>query len=195
VLAGLCCALSPAGCGSKATIGPRPDPDAERVPVLVAKQDIRSGTWIKDPAEFFHTVHYPKGEEPADALRASSQLVRKWTVRPMLEGEPVRDYDLADQEPTQLGERERGMTIPVPEADRISSLVPGCRLDILVSRSVAGTDKDLLEPFLHNVLVLAISGKRQAATLVVTESEAVQLAEARARGKLKLVVVAPPSLR
>ena len=190
----------------------RPPPQQSTNQVLVAKQDLPAGTFVK-------VEHMQWRGWPADGIDATFVLKGKGSMKTFA-GSVVRKGIVAGEPITAkrvvksgergflaavLGAGMRGISVKVTASSGISGLVfPGDRVDLILSHKFAGPGagtkkrkmRSASETFLTNVRVLAIGqttddqkGKpivAKTATLEVTPKQAEVVAVAVQLGKLSL---------
>lgn len=185
--------------GSSATAA-----DTPTVAVLVARRDINSWTVLNEPEKWFKKVRYVKGDEPRDAITSFAQLKGMMTARPLAEDQPVKHRDVRKKpagEPlaSLLPKGMRAIALKMPPADANGFILPGSRVDVLVSTPKA-KGKRVTKTLVENLLVVAVDtrevrgGERatdNVATLAVTLEQARTLSKALKTGTLRLVLRAP----
>src|SRR2546427_2297309 len=198
------------GCGLVASymtsrvIADRSDkPSEEKVTVLVARQNITMGTWVKDAEKLFEEKQFTKGEEPKKAIRSFDDVRGKRLNKPLSEEQFVTPDDLATKEQEGLAALMqpgmRALALKVDAAAQVGGFVQShSRVDIVsvVKRNENETYSKII---LQNILVLAVDQTsirpedKQAfvantVTVQVTPQQAEVLSLAMELGTLKLIM-------
>jgi Flp pilus assembly protein CpaB len=94
----------------------------ELIEVPVARSDIRAGTLLANPEQFFETRSYPKSSVGPATIKAMDRLRGKVVAKPILDGEPANPAQLAEAGPTVISAPNRkALTVRVhmdPETDK-----------------------------------------------------------------------------
>lgn len=179
-----------------------PAAEEEKVQVLVAKQKIPVGTYIKDPEKYFIFKPYTKGEEPKKAIRAMEQVKDRRLNKPLNEEQFVTPDDLLDPKHAgiehQVPAGMRAIALKVNPASVVAGFVlPNSRVDVVCT--VRGGENSFTQTILQNMLVLASDmnyirdGEKQAqmsstVTLAAKPEDAQKLRLAEAVGELSLTL-------
>lgn len=136
-------------------------PETETVEVLVAAKNLEMGVALKNVDEAFLVKHFPKGEEPKDAIAKREDLKDRVLKRGLRAGDFVRVDDLFDQNTPGLwvslpaGHRAVGIRVNMEAIAGGFASLPHSRVDIIATIR-RGSDKDSFsQVLLENVLVLA----------------------------------------
>jgi pilus assembly protein CpaB len=155
------------------TVEDRANADAERVPVLVVREDIPKGT----PGEtviqqaFVAEDKIPKEFLPATAIRDVDQIAGKVSFNDFSANQILVDGMFVDPAISQVGVSQRleadevAVSVPISGANAVSGLlVPGDEVDILVRTAIeagqgAGSEGVTAQPsrlLYHEAMILAI---------------------------------------
>jgi pilus assembly protein CpaB len=177
--------------------------EVEKVTVLVAKQNIPMGTFLKEPEKFFEEKQFTKGEEPKKAIRELALLKDRRLNKPINQEAFVTQDDVNEKGQDGLGgvipNGYRAVGIRVTAESTAGGFVmPHSHVDIVsvVRRSDTETYSKII---LQNVLVLAVDTLDQrpedkkamvvsTVTVQVTPQEAEKLSLAKELGTLQLIM-------
>ncbi len=180
-------------------IGPasRAGEPQELVAVLAARRDVPPFEALKKPEMYFKVVHYLKGDEPRDAVTDFAQVKGQRLVRRLVEDQPLKKIDIADNPAagTYVG-RPEGTRVVALEIEQglIGLLLPGCHVDVAVVTTEAGkepTCKVVMEDLLLHAADGFTDRLHMTATVAVTLEQAVKLADAVKAGNVHLVLRPP----
>jgi pilus assembly protein CpaB len=177
--------------------------EEEKVKVLVARQNLPMGTFVKDPEKLFEEKDFVRGEEPKKAAKTFDEVRNKRLSKPVNAEQWVSVEDL-------LSKDQNGFTVTIPKGMRAMAIkvnidtivagfvLPNSRVDVL--NTVRQGDKDsYTQTILQNMLVLSVDQARNrpddkdtilgnTVTLAVTPEEAQKLSLAQQMGELRLVL-------
>ena len=178
--------------------------ESEAVPVAVAAADLPWGTKIK--SEMIKTIPFLKESLPAGYVENAATLHGRVLIAPLKTNEPVTEHRLAPTSVTVGGVSavikpgKRAIAVKGDKVIGISGFIlPGNRVDVLVTMTDPRTKSEVTKLVLENVPVLATgtqlqeNGKDEPApvdvyTLEVAPEEGEKLALAAARGKLQFAL-------
>jgi pilus assembly protein CpaB len=186
---------------SKAGSGGQPGVD-----VLVAADDLPVGNKVED--RDVKVVHYPAGDLPANCYRLKSSVVGRGVILPIARGEFFVPNKLAGENagsglPSLIPPGMRAVSVRVNEVIGVAGFVlPGTRVDVLLTGSPSGSGGEQTTTVLENVAVIAsgqrleknAAGQPQTApviTLLVSPDDAQRLTLAQAQGKITLALRSP----
>jgi Flp pilus assembly protein CpaB len=112
--------------------------DSDFQDVFVARVEIRQGTIIRDPDQFFKKVRVVKDFAPPSAIRDIDELKDKVVVRTLDERQIVLKADLHEE--SKLPKGMRAVTIKGMAGDVAAFILPGARVDLV------GTFRDPKNP-------------------------------------------------
>ena len=93
--------------------------EAEKVSVLVARQNIAAGTLLRDPDKFFEEKQFIKGEDPTGAIRSFNELKDRLLNKPLRAEQFVTAGDLSEPEKNEpVREQEPGTRKEVANSDQ-----------------------------------------------------------------------------
>lgn len=179
-------------------------PRQETVDILVARQDLRQGTFIKDMGDVnkhFKMKKVPKEVVPKAAMTDPNHLLGKTLNKSLSEDAHVTPNDITEDRGPRLEEGQVAYAIRVDQEKTAGGFViPGRRVNVILveRRSNAPPQAKLL---LEGLLVLAADaltappeGSKAnivptTVTLAVTPKEAQMLAEAKELGQLSLALL------
>jgi pilus assembly protein CpaB len=171
------------------------------VDVLVAAKDLAVGSKINNDDIKF--AHIPQGSIPASAMRQRTDALERGVVLPIAAGEFILPSKLAADKagsglPSLIPPGMRAMSVRVNEVVSVAGFVlPGTRVDVLLTGKSTGSSDDQTTTVLENVAVLATGQKleRNSAgdpenaaviTLLVSPDDAQKLTLASSQGKIQL---------
>ena len=178
--------------------------ESEAVPVAVAAADLPWGTKIK--SEMIKTIPFLKESLPAGYVENAATLHGRVLIAPLQTNEPITEHRLAPTSVTVGGVSavikpgKRAIAVKGDKVIGISGFIlPGNRVDVLVTMTDPRTKSEVTKLVLENVPVLATgtqlqeNGKDEPApvdvyTLEVAPEEGEKLALAAARGKLQFAL-------
>ncbi len=182
--------------GAKSQSGP-----IQGVDVLVAAKDLAVGSKINNDDIKFARI--PQGSIPANAMRQKTDALERGVVLPITAGEFILPSKLAADKagsglPSLIPPGMRAMSVRVNEVVSVAGFVlPGTRVDVLLTGKSSGSSDDQTTTVLENVAVLATGQKleRNSAgdpenaaviTLLVSPDDAQKLTLASSQGKIQL---------
>jgi pilus assembly protein CpaB len=177
--------------------------EEEKIKILVARQNLAQGTYVKEPEKLFDEKEFVRGEEPKKAAKTYDELRGKRLSKPVNAEQWVSVDDLLSKEQGGLGvaipKGMRAMAIKVNIDTIVAGFVlPNSRVDVL--NTVRQGDKDsYTQTILQNMLVLSVDQTKDrdpdkqsilgnTVTLAVTPEEAQTLSLAQQMGELRLVL-------
>lgn len=180
--------------------------EEEKVKVLVARQNLVAGTYVRDPQKLFVEKEFVKGQEPKKAAKSFDEVKDRLLAKSLSAEQWVSVDDLLKKEDAGIGVKlpkgMRAMTIKVTIDTLVGGFVlPNSRVDVV--HTVRRDDKDsYAQIILQNMLVLAVGAvdvrdpeKKHivdsTVTLAVTPDEAQKLSLAQTMGELRLMLKAP----
>jgi pilus assembly protein CpaB len=197
------------GCGLAASymtsrlIADRQTPvEEDKVSILVAKQNLSLGLFVKDPERYFEWKEFTQGQEPRKAIRNFEEIKDKRLNKPLSAEQFVTADDLDDKGtiglPGQMPKGMRAVALKVNVDTSVGGFVlPNNRVDIVcvVRRGEDVQSKIILQ----NVLVLAVDQTSQrpedklatvssTVTVLVTPAQAEKLSLATETGTLRLIL-------
>lgn len=180
------------------------------VDVVVAADDLQVGARIED--HDVRVVRFPEGILPANTFRRMSQVVGRGVVQPITKGDFILPNRLAGENagsglPSLIPPGMRANTVRVNEVTSVAGfVVPGTRVDVLLTGNPTGGSEQQTTTVLQNVAVVATgptleknsNGGAQASpdvTLLVSPDDAQKLTLASSQGKIQLVLRNPLDTR
>ncbi|HTZ57200.1 MAG TPA: Flp pilus assembly protein CpaB [Acidobacteriaceae bacterium] len=174
--------------------------------VLVAADDLQVGTKIDEKDVKF--VHFPSSDLPAGVFHYVNKVVGRGVIQPMSKGEFILTNKLAGENagaglPGLIPPGMRAISVRVNDTTSVSGFVlPGTRVDVLLTGNPAGSGEQQTTTVLENVAVIATGQKleRNAAgepqnttviTLLVSPDDAQKLTLASNQGKIQLALRNP----
>jgi Flp pilus assembly protein CpaB len=135
---------------------PRQPPKVETVNVLVAGRGLPVGTMFTDEdfAGMVATRAVPRDSAADDAVTAAEGLKGRRILRPLSEGEPIRQRDLSRATDGRLAIPAEKRVATAKVAPSAGFEVPGSYVDVLATRRVG--KKLVAFPLLVNVQILAV---------------------------------------
>src|SRR6202453_4106664 len=164
--------------------------------VIVAADDLQVGTKIDD--KDIRIVHFPSGDLPDGRFHFKNKVVGRGVVLPIAKGEFILTNKLAGE--------NAGFCLPslIPPGMRAGSvfLLPGTRVDVLLTGNPQGSNEPQTDTVLENVAVIATgqrlernsAGEPQSApvvTLLVSPDDAERLTLAASQGHIQLALRNP----
>jgi len=174
--------------------------------VLVAADDLQVGTKIDDKDIRF--VRFPSSDLPVGVFHFKDKVVGRGVVQPISRGEFILTNKLAGENagaglPGLIPPGMRAISVRVNDTTSVSGFVlPGTRVDILLTGNPGGSSEQQTTTVLENVAVIATGQKleRNAAgepqtttviTLLVSPDDAQKLTLASNQGKIQLALRNP----
>jgi pilus assembly protein CpaB len=180
-------------------------PGAANVPpgdsIVIAATNISLGAKIED--KDVKAVQLPAADLPPRHFRQKSQVLGRGVIVPIAQGEFVLPEKLAGENagsglPALIPTGMRAVSVRVNEVIGVAGfVVPGTRVDVLLTGSPSGSGGERTTTVLENVAVIAsgqrlersVVGEAQTApviTLLVSPDDAQKLALAQSQGKIQL---------
>jgi pilus assembly protein CpaB len=174
--------------------------EEEKIKILVARQNLTQGTFVKEPEKMFEEKDFTKGEEPKKAAKSFDEVRNKRLAKGLSAEQWVSVDDLLskDQSDFQVPKGMRAMAIKVNVDTIVAGFVlPNSRVDVL--NTVPGEKEAYTQTILQNMLVLSVDQQNvrdqekktilgNTVTLAVTPEEAQTLSLAQKMGELRLVL-------
>lgn len=173
--------------------------------VLVAARDIQIGTRIAEAD--VKVAHYPSAELPLGAFPGKSRrdIVGRGAILPIVKGEFFLPTKVAAENsgsglPSLIPAGFRAVSVRVNDVVSVAGfVVPGTRVDVLLTGTPPGGKEPFTTTVLENALVLAVgqrlernsSGDPQTSpviTLQVTPEDAQKLTLATSEGRIQLAL-------
>jgi pilus assembly protein CpaB len=177
-------------------------PQRTEVRMAVAVRDLALGAVVQ--AEDIRLVDWPGKQLPEGYFANIDEVAGRALVRPVSMNEPFLRAKLADRDakglPIIIPEGMRGMSVRADEVVGVAGYVlPGMRVDVLVTISPPGDQQKLTRVILQNIQVLTAGqtmeqnaeGKPMTVTvitLLVTPEQAEVLALAANEGRVQLAL-------
>jgi pilus assembly protein CpaB len=177
---------------------------SQAVPVAVAAVNLRWGTKLKK--QMIKTAHFLEGSLPSGYISDPSDIEGRVIIAPLRQNEPITNWRLAPETVDTGGVSaiitpgKRAIAIKGDKVIGLSGFIlPGNRVDVLVTMRDPSTKRDITKTVLENILVLATGTEieeddkgEQAPvdvyTLEVTPVEGEKLALGAAEGKINLAL-------
>jgi pilus assembly protein CpaB len=177
---------------------------SEAVPIAVAAVDLRLGTKLKKP--MIKTTHFLKGSLPSGYISDPTSLEGRVVITSLRENEPITEWRLAPTTVSTGGVSAiimPGKRAVAVKGDKVIGLsgfiLPGNRVDVLVTIKDGGNKKEITKTVLQNILVLASGTELEendkgdpapvdVYTLEVTPEEAEKLALSAVEGRLQFAL-------
>lgn len=180
--------------------------NAPGVDVVIAAGDIPVGVKIED--KDVKVVRFPSGDLPPSCFHLKSSVVGRGVVLPIAKGEFVLPLKLAGENagyglPSLIPPGMRAISVRVNEVVSVAGFVlPGTRVDVLVTGNPSGASEQQTTTVLENVAVIAAgqrlernaAGDPQTApviTLLVSPDDAQKLTLASTQGRIQLALRNP----
>ena len=174
--------------------------------IVIAATDISLGAKIED--KDIKVVQLPATDLPPRHFKQKSQVLGRGVVVPILRGEFVLPEKLAGENagsglPALIPPGMRAVSVRVNEVIGVAGfVVPGTRVDVLLTGNPAASSGEQTTTVLENVAVIAsgqklersVTGEAQTApviTLLVSPGDAQKLALAQSQGKIQLALRNP----
>ena len=176
------------------------------VDVLVAANDLPVGNKVED--RDVKVVRFPAGDLPTSCYHLKSSVVGHGVILPIARGEFFLPNKLAGENagsglPALIPPGMRAVSVRVNEVIGVAGfVVPGTRVDVLLTGNPSGGSQEQTTTVLENVAVIAsgqrlernAAGQPQTApviTLLVSPDDAQKLTLAQAQGKIQLTLRSP----
>ncbi len=176
------------------------------VDVVVAAEDLQVGAKIED--RDVKLVHFPIEVLPPHSYRLMSQVVGRGVVLPIAQGDFVLPSKLAGENagfglPSLIPTGMRAVSVRVNEVVSVAGfVVPGTRVDVLLTGNPAGGTDQQTSTVLENVMVIATGQKLErnaggdpqmtpVITLLVSPDDAQKLTLASTQGRIQLALRNP----
>jgi pilus assembly protein CpaB len=176
------------------------------VDVVVAAEDLQVGAKIED--RDIKLVHFPIEALPPHCYRLMSQVVGRGVVLPIAQGDFVLPSKLAGENagfglPSLIPTGMRAVSVRVNEVVSVAGfVVPGTRVDVLLTGNPAGGTDQQTSTVLENVMVIATGQKLErnaggdpqmtpVITLLVSPDDAQKLTLASTQGRIQLALRNP----
>jgi pilus assembly protein CpaB len=175
--------------------------------VVVATDDLTVGTRIQE--KDVRVVRVPTEVVPPGSYRQKNRVVGRGVVQPIAAGEFVLPSKLAAENggsglPSMIPPGMRAVSVRISDSSSVAGFVlPGTRVDVLMTGSLGGSGEPQTITVLRNVAVLAngqkmdrsvLSGDSQNSpviTLAVSPDDAEKLALAMNQGHIQLALRNP----
>jgi len=174
--------------------------------VVIAAGDIQVGAKIED--KDVKVVRLPSADLPSSYIRQKSSVIGRGVVLPIAKGEFVLPLKLAGENagyglPSLIPPGMRAVSVRVNEVVSVAGFVlPGTRVDVLLTGNPSGTSEQQTTTVLENVAVIATgqrlernaAGDPQTApviTLLVSPDDAQKLTLASTQGRIQLALRNP----
>src|SRR5580693_2729360 len=178
--------------------------------VVVAADDLQVGTKIDD--KDIRVVHFPSADLPDGRYRQKTKVVGRGVVLPIAKGEFILQNKLAGENagsglPSLIPPGMRAVSVRVNDTTSVSGFVlPGTRVDVLLTGSPQGSSEPQTTTVLENVAVIATGQRleRNSAgdpqttpviTLLVSPDDAQKLTLASNQGHIQLALRNPMDTR
>jgi pilus assembly protein CpaB len=176
------------------------------VDVVLATTDVQVGAKLED--RDVRIARIPASVAPPNAYHSKSTIIGRGVILPIQRGEFVLPSKLAAENggsglPSLIPPGMRAMSVRVNEVVAVAGfVVPGTRVDVLLTGNPAGSSESQTNTVLENVLVIAAGQKleRNAAgepqstpviTLLVSPDDAQRLTLASSQGHIQLALRNP----
>src|ERR1700758_3867494 len=174
--------------------------------VIVAANDLQVGSKLQDGD--VRMVKVPASVLPPNSFRSRSQLIGRGVILPIQRGEFILPSKLAAENagsglPSLIPPGMRAVSVRVNEVVAVAGfVVPGTRVDVLLTGNPQGASESQTTTVLENVLVIAAGQKleRNAAgdpqstpviTLLVSPDDAQKVTLASSQGHIQLALRNP----
>jgi pilus assembly protein CpaB len=171
------------------------------VEAVVATNDLQVGQKIGD--RDVRLVRFPEGTLPPNYIRSMSQVVGRGVVLPISKGEFILPGKLAGENagfglPSLIPPGMRAVSVRVNEVVSVAGfVVPGTRVDVLLTGTPQGGGEPRTTTVLENVAVIATGQKLErnaggepqmtpVITLLVSPDDAQKLTLATTQGRIQL---------
>jgi len=174
--------------------------------VVVAALDLQVGAKLED--KDLQEIRLPGANLPQGYFQNKADVLGRGVVMPIAKGEFILPSKLAAENagaglPSLIPPGMRAVSVRVNEVVAVAGLViPGTRVDVLLTGNPRGTDEPLTTTVLENVEVLAAGHKLQRSsqgepqsvpviTLLVSPEDAQKLTMASSEGHIQLALRNP----
>jgi pilus assembly protein CpaB len=174
--------------------------------VIVAASDVQVGAKLQDGD--VRSVKVPASVAPPNFFRSKSQIIGRGVILPIQRGEFILPSKLAAENagsglPSLIPPGMRAVSVRVNEVVAVAGfVVPGTRVDVLLTGNPAGANEPQTTTVLENVAVIAAGQRleRNAAgdpqttpviTLLVSPDDAQKLTLASSQGHIQLALRNP----
>lgn len=171
--------------------------------IVVAAQALQVGAMLD--SSNLRTISWPAGEPISGMFTRVDDCVGRAVITPLAENEPILEAKLAPKAagaglPATIPEGMRALTVAVNDVIGVAGfVVPGTKVDVLVTGQVPGGSGSITKTILENVPVLAAGqkieqdreGKPQTVpvvTLLVSPEDADKLTMASTQGRIQLAL-------
>ncbi len=178
--------------------------------VVVAANDLEVGARIRDSD--VKVVRFPEGTLPPNTFHRMSQVIGRGVVQSIGRGEFILPNKLASENggsglPSLIPPGMRAVSVRVNEVTSVAGfVVPGTRVDVLLTGNPTGSGEQQTTTVLENVAVVAngttlernSNGDPQSSpevTLLVSPDDAQKLTLATTQGKIQLALRNPLDTR
>lgn len=176
------------------------------VDVLLASRDLTVGQKLEESD--FRIAKVPASIVPPKSFRSPGKALGRGIILPISRGEFILDSKLADPNagsglPSLIPAGMRAVSVRVNEVVAVAGfVVPGTRVDVLLTGNPAGANEQQTTTVLENVLVVAAgqhlernaAGEPQSTpviTLLVSPDDAQKLTLAASQGHIQLTLRSP----
>jgi pilus assembly protein CpaB len=176
------------------------------VDVVVAARDLQVGSKLEDAD--VRLAKLPAAELPAGIYQRKNQVVGRGIVQPVGRGEYILPTKLAAENggsglPTLIPPGMRAVSVRVNDVVAVAGfVVPGTRVDVLLTGNPSGGAEPVTTTVLENVLVLAAGQRLERSaggdpqtvpviTLLVSPDDAQKLTLSSAEGRIQLALRNP----
>jgi pilus assembly protein CpaB len=178
--------------------------------ILVAAEDLQVGTKIEE--KDIKSVHFPSADLPLGVFHFKNKVIGRGVVFPIARGEFITTNKLAGENagsglPSLIPPGMRAVSVRVNDTTSVSGFVlPGTRVDVLLTGSPQGSSEPQTTTVLENVAVIATGQRleRNSAgdpqttpviTLLVSPDDAQKLTLASNQGHIQLALRNPMDTR
>jgi len=176
------------------------------VDVVIAANDVPVGAKVED--RDVKVVRFPAADLPPNCFHLKSSVIGRGAVLPIAKGEFFLPNKLAGENagsgmPSLIPPGMRAMSVRVNEVIGVAGfVVPGTRVDVLLTGNPSGASTQQTTTVLENVAVIATGQKLEkntagepqltpVITLLVSPDDAQKLTLAMAQGKIQLALRNP----
>jgi pilus assembly protein CpaB len=179
--------------------------------VFVAADDLQVGTKIED--KDIKYAHFPSSVLPVGVFHRRDKLIGRGVIQPVSKDELILSNKLAGENagyglPALIPPGMRAVSVRVNDTSSVSGFVlPGTRVDVLLTGEPQGSTQTQTTTVLENVLVLANGPRLERAanggeaiatsviTLLVSPDDAQKLTLASNQGRIQLALRNPLDTR
>jgi Flp pilus assembly protein CpaB len=168
---------------------------SETVQVLVARSEVRAGTYLAAPEKFFDSRVYPKADVQPDAISDMDELREKVVLRKIAMGQPARRIHVMQGEspplPFNLPPGHYAVTLRAKiEAELSGFVVPGSRVSLIYFVPDPKDPKKVMaRMLLENLVVLHYQGASPEETRYPPPVSAILTVSVKAEELTKLATV------